>query len=217
MESVVVLDLRELESGIPALTQALGQVHAQAAAVARVSVAIWIRRALQTLGEELSRRGGFSLMQQVCQSMVEQESRGGGELKRAKPSSRTGTPLASGCLDLAWVAGFAPCRYSGGRRTADSIWRNTMSASKARYSPEEFSRRGKEIYDRDIRPVLRPEDEDQFVAIDIESGSYEIDRDDFAATERLLARHSDAQIWLARVGQRAAYRIGARSAIGGTA
>ena len=91
-----------------------------------------------------------------------------------------------------------------------------MSASKALYSPEEFARRGQEIYDRDIRPVLRPEDEDQFVAIDIESGSYEMDRNDFAATERLLARYPDAQIWLARVGQRAAYRIGGCSAHGDT-
>jgi len=31
--NVVVLDLRQLESGIPALTQALGRVHAEAAAV----------------------------------------------------------------------------------------------------------------------------------------------------------------------------------------
>ena len=90
-----------------------------------------------------------------------------------------------------------------------------MSASNARYSSEEFARRGKEIYERDIRPVLRPQDEDQFVAIDIESGNYEIDRDDFAATERLLARHPDAQIWLGRVGQQATYRIGGRSALGG--
>jgi hypothetical protein len=90
-----------------------------------------------------------------------------------------------------------------------------MSASRARYSSEEFSQRGNEIYERDIRPVLRPEDEDRFVAIDIESGNYEIDRDDFAATERLLAKHPDAQIWLARVGQRAAYRIGGHLAPGG--
>ena len=62
-----------------------------------------------------------------------------------------------------------------------------MSTSPALYSPEEFSRRGQEIYDREVRPNLRPNDDDQFVAIDIESGSYEIDPDDFAATERLLA------------------------------
>ena len=76
------------------------------------------------------------------------------------------------------------------------------------YSPQEFSLRSTEIYDRDIRPALRPEDEGKFVAIDIDSGSYEIDRSDFTATERLLARHPHAQIWLARAGQRAAYRIG---------
>jgi hypothetical protein len=33
MDNVVVLDLRQLESGIPALTEALGRVHAEAAAV----------------------------------------------------------------------------------------------------------------------------------------------------------------------------------------
>jgi hypothetical protein len=85
-----------------------------------------------------------------------------------------------------------------------------MSSSRALYSPEEFARRGQEIYDRDILPRVRADDNGRFVAIDVDSGSYEIDRDDFAATERLLARHPDAQIWLARVGQRAAYRIGGR-------
>ena len=90
-----------------------------------------------------------------------------------------------------------------------------MTASKALYSSEEFSRRGKEIYDREVRPALRPEDEDKFVAIDIESGGYEIDGNDYAATERLLARQPHAQIWLARVGQRAAYRIGGAFARGG--
>lgn len=33
METVVVLDLQQLEAGIPALTEALGRVHAEAAAV----------------------------------------------------------------------------------------------------------------------------------------------------------------------------------------
>jgi hypothetical protein len=79
--------------------------------------------------------------------------------------------------------------------------------SEQRLGSEELSRRGQEIYERDIRPVLAAENDDQFVAIDIESGSYEIDRDDFTATERLLARRPQAQIWLARAGQRAAYRL----------
>jgi hypothetical protein len=81
---------------------------------------------------------------------------------------------------------------------------------RAHYSSGEFARRGQEIYDQNVRPNVGPDDTDQFVAIDIESGTYEIARDDFVATERLLAKQPGAQIWLARVGQRAAYRIGAR-------
>jgi len=91
---------------------------------------------------------------------------------------------------------------------------NAKSASKPRHSHEEFARRGEEIFEHDIRPTLRPEDQDLFVAIDIESGSYEMDRDDFTATERLLAKRPDAQIWLLRVGHRAAYRIGGRFTFG---
>lgn len=90
-----------------------------------------------------------------------------------------------------------------------------MSTNKVRYSGEEFSQRAAEVYDRDVRPALNAEDEGKFVAVDIESGAYEIDADDYAATERLLARQPRAQIWLARVGQDAAYRIGGRFGLGG--
>ena len=76
------------------------------------------------------------------------------------------------------------------------------------YSPEEFSRRSTEIYDRDVRPALRPEDDGKFVAIDIDSGDYEIHPSDLEATERLRARQPQAQMWLCRVGRKAAYRIG---------
>ncbi|MGH7964728.1 MAG: hypothetical protein ACRERD_23430 [Candidatus Binatia bacterium] len=85
-----------------------------------------------------------------------------------------------------------------------------MRVTTPRYSKEEFARRGQEIYDRDIRPRVEPSSEGKFVAIDIETGAYEIDADDYIATERLLARKPDAQIWLLRVGHRAAYRVGVR-------
>jgi hypothetical protein len=90
-----------------------------------------------------------------------------------------------------------------------------MNNRRASYSTEEFSRRGQEVYDHDVLPNLGPNDTDKFVAVDIESGSYVIDPDDFAATERLLASQPNAQIWLARVGQRAAYRIGGGLISGG--
>ena len=85
-----------------------------------------------------------------------------------------------------------------------------MSVNQPRYSKEEFARRGDAIYERDIRPLAEPVHADKFVAIDIETGAYEIDEDDYEATERLLKRTPDAQIWLVRVGQGAAYRIGLR-------
>ncbi|MFL5241334.1 MAG: hypothetical protein ACJ8FY_04445 [Gemmataceae bacterium] len=85
-----------------------------------------------------------------------------------------------------------------------------MTSRKPLYSSEEFSRRAREIYDRVVAPMLRPEDDNQFVAIDIQSGEYEKAGDDLTAIDRLLTRHSDVQIWLARVGQPAAYRIGGR-------
>src|SRR6266545_5929557 len=75
-----------------------------------------------------------------------------------------------------------------------------MAVLEPRYSKEEFAQRGQTIYARDIRPHLGAGDDDKFVAIDIETGAYEIDRDDYTATERLLSRHLQAQIWLLRVG-----------------
>jgi hypothetical protein len=79
-----------------------------------------------------------------------------------------------------------------------------------RYSKEEFARRGNALYEQEIRPHLTAEDDGKFVAIDIETGGHEIDPDDYIATERLLDRLPDAQIWLMRVGHRAAHHIGGR-------
>jgi len=91
-----------------------------------------------------------------------------------------------------------------------------MAKREPRHSPEEFARRGQEIYDRDIRPTLKREDHNKFVAIDIESGAYEMDPSDLAAIERLFSRYLDAQIWLMQVGQLAARRMGIRALSGDT-
>jgi hypothetical protein len=87
-----------------------------------------------------------------------------------------------------------------------------MAQTKPSLPSEEFHRRGTEFYERSVRPALRPEDGDKFVAIDVVTGGYEIDANDYLATERLLQRQPDAEIWLMRVGQPAAYRIGGRAA-----
>ncbi len=83
-----------------------------------------------------------------------------------------------------------------------------MSRLQPRYNREEFAQRGDEIYEHYIRPQLQAEDEGKFVLIDIETGDYEMDVDEIVASDRLLVRHPDAQVWLVRVGSRYARRFG---------
>ena len=71
----------------------------------------------------------------------------------------------------------------------------------------EDERLAEEIYDRLIRPALRPEEEGKYVAVTVESGDFEVDADDYAATGRLLARRPGARLWLMRTGPSAAYRL----------
>ena len=89
-----------------------------------------------------------------------------------------------------------------------------MHAPKPLYSKEEFARRGDEIYDREISPHVGPADEGKFVVIDIETGEYEVDQDELAACDRLLARRLNAQMWTRRVGSRFARRFGPRHRAG---
>lgn len=49
---------------------------------------------------------------------------------------------------------------------------------------EEIARRGDEIYEREVLPNLRPEDEGKFALLDIATGDYEVDRDEVAASDR---------------------------------
>lgn len=74
-----------------------------------------------------------------------------------------------------------------------------MASTKRRYSKEEFANRGDAIYEKDVRPQIKADDEGKFAAIDIETGMYEVDVDELAAGDRLRARLPDAQIWMVRV------------------
>lgn len=75
-----------------------------------------------------------------------------------------------------------------------------------RRSVEEVARLGAEVFDRQVRPALGPEDDGKFVAVDLDTGECEVDEDDYTALTRLRARRPDAEIWLGRVGQ-PAYRM----------
>ncbi len=83
-----------------------------------------------------------------------------------------------------------------------------MEAVTRRYSKEEFAKRGDAMYEKEVRPNLKAGDKGKFAAIDIETGEYEVDRDEMRAGERLRARVPQAQIWFIRVGYRTTHRIG---------
>jgi hypothetical protein len=49
------------------------------------------------------------------------------------------------------------------------------------------------------------------VAIDIETGDFEVDQSEIVACDRLEARHPNAQIWIVRIGSRHVRRFGGRT------
>jgi hypothetical protein len=82
---------------------------------------------------------------------------------------------------------------------------------KPRYTLDELARLGDAAYDREVAPRASADDLGRFVAIDVESGAYEIDADEVVATDRLLQRRPGAQCWLRRVGTRYAHTFGLAS------
>lgn len=75
----------------------------------------------------------------------------------------------------------------------------------------EEQRRAEEVYDRVVRPALRPEDDGKFVVVAFEADDFEIDADESAAYRRLRARRPEARLWLMRTGPEPAYRIRQRA------
>ncbi len=86
-----------------------------------------------------------------------------------------------------------------------------MTVRHPRYSKEEFARRGNEIYESQVRSQVEAGNHGKIVAIDIETGDFEIDSSEIAACDRLEARHPDAQIWMVRIGSRHVRRFGGRT------
>lgn len=81
---------------------------------------------------------------------------------------------------------------------------------QTRYSSDEIVRRGQALYDQRIRARLEPGDDGKFVAVDIETGDFEVAPDELTASKQVQARHPEAAICLLRVGHASAYRIGGK-------
>ncbi|WP_310489214.1 hypothetical protein [Chamaesiphon sp. VAR_69_metabat_338] len=87
-----------------------------------------------------------------------------------------------------------------------------MAVRQPRYSKEEFAQRGDALYESQIRSQIDEEgDRGKIVAIDLETGAFEIDASEIAACDRLEASHPEAQIWMVRIGSRYVRRFGGRT------
>ena len=85
-----------------------------------------------------------------------------------------------------------------------------MKVLRPRYSTEEFARRGAEIYEQQVRSRVEEGHQGKIVAIDIETGAFEVAENTLTACDRLLTRCPDAQIWCVRIGHRGVHRFGLR-------
>jgi hypothetical protein len=82
-----------------------------------------------------------------------------------------------------------------------------MAVRQPKYSKDEFARRGTELYEQ-VRPLVEASHQGMVVAIDIDTGDYEVADDTLEACQQLLARCPAAQPWCVRIGHRAVDRFG---------
>jgi hypothetical protein len=83
-----------------------------------------------------------------------------------------------------------------------------MTVQPLRHSKEEFAQRGNEIYKTQIRSQVEEGNHGKIVAIDIDTGAFELADNTITASDQLLERYPDAQIWRVRIGHKAVHRFG---------
>jgi hypothetical protein len=86
-----------------------------------------------------------------------------------------------------------------------------MAVRQPRYSKEEFAQRGDALYESEIRQQVEEGNHGKIVAIDIETGAFELADAPRIAVDRLYDRYPDAQPWVIRIGHRSVFRIGSQS------
>lgn len=88
-----------------------------------------------------------------------------------------------------------------------------MATRQRRYSKEELAKRGQELYELKIRQQVETNNYGKIVAIDIETGAFEVADTVLLTTNKLFEKYPDAQPWIIRIGHRAVYHFGARSLV----
>ncbi len=79
---------------------------------------------------------------------------------------------------------------------------------------DEIVRKGREIYERSIRARVESQHHGRIVAIDSETGDYEVADEVLDAVQALRERCPGAMPYILRVGYPAVYTLGARFQVG---
>jgi hypothetical protein len=84
-----------------------------------------------------------------------------------------------------------------------------MAQTQLPSNQEEIARRGEELYADSLRARVETDDNiGRLIAIDVQSGDYEIGDELTAIGQKLRERHLDAEVWFKRIGYDAVYAIG---------
>jgi hypothetical protein len=80
--------------------------------------------------------------------------------------------------------------------------------SQLMHSGEDVAQRGKAYY-KELRPQIEAADNiGKIIAIEINTGDYEIGDDLLATSLRLKAKYPNAEMWAERIGFNAVYAVG---------
>ena len=90
-----------------------------------------------------------------------------------------------------------------------------MTSVTRKHSKERLEQRGEALFDASIAAQVGEKDANWIVAIDVDSGDFEVHEDLLEAVERLQKRRENAQIWIRRVGSRSVMTFGAHRETGG--
>jgi hypothetical protein len=80
--------------------------------------------------------------------------------------------------------------------------------SDSMLTKDEIARRGREIYERDIRADVERDHDGEFLVVEVATGDYAVGKDDEEVFEHAEAKNPEGLFYLMRVGRPAAHRIG---------
>ena len=78
----------------------------------------------------------------------------------------------------------------------------------SRYNSAQIVELGEELYAQKLHDQLEPQHNGKFLALDVETGEYELDDDKLAAIDRARSKCCDAPLYILRVGYPAAVKLG---------